>query len=73
MRIDVAECVGGGDLAELEGIVNDGREEVDGLHGGDFGGEAIDGGVVGGFETDEAIWIVLDGKFFEERRRERWG
>ena len=62
--VDVAESVGGGDLAELEGIVDDGREEVDSLNDSEIGREAVNGRVVAGFEADDAIGIGLCGEFF---------
>jgi len=63
--VDVAERVGGGDLAEFEGIVDDGREEVDRLHDGKIRSEAVNGRVVAGFKTDKAIGIGLRREFIE--------
>ena len=60
--IDVAQCVGGGDLAEGEGVVNQGSEEVDGLHQREIGRDAVDAGVVGGLEADQQVGIGLHGK-----------
>ncbi len=50
--IDVAKGVGGGDLAEGVGIVDDGREEVDGLNERLVRSELIHSGVVGVIEAD---------------------
>ena len=63
--VDVAERVGGGNLAEQIGIVHDRREKIDGLYDGEIVGEAIDGGVVTGFKADEDIRIGLRRKAFE--------
>ncbi len=50
--VDVAEGVGGGDLSEGVWIVDDGREEVDGLHERQVGSDQIHSGVVGVIEAD---------------------
>ena len=59
--IDVAERVGGRDLAEDEWVVDDGSEEVDGLHDGELGCELIHAGVVGGIEADQDVGVMLPG------------
>ena len=59
--VDVAEGVGGGDLAEGVGIVDDGREEIDGLHQRQVGGDQIHSGVVGGVEADQDLGVMLPG------------
>ncbi len=45
-RVDVAHRVGGGDRAELGGVVYDRGEEVDGRYQGAIWGDAIHGGVI---------------------------
>ena len=60
-RVNIAERVGGRNLAEDVGIVNNGREEVDRLHQRQLGRELIHSGVVGCVEADQNIGIVLPG------------
>ncbi len=55
--IYVAERIGGRDRPEGERVVDDGREEVDGLHQGLGVADAIDTGVVGEVETDQQIGV----------------
>jgi len=55
--VNVTKGIRGGDLAEREWIVGDGREEIDGLHKGEVGGELIHPCVVAGVETNEQIRI----------------
>ena len=50
--INIAECVGSGDLAEGVGIVHDGREKIHRLHERRLGREQIHAGVVGVIEAD---------------------
>ena len=50
--INIAERVGGRDLAEGVGVVDDGREEVHRLHQRQLGRELIHSGVVGFVEAD---------------------
>src|ERR1700677_5215662 len=45
--VDIAQRVGGGDLAENVGIIHDWREEIDGLHQSLIGRDLIHSGVVG--------------------------
>ena len=52
-RVDVRERVGGGDAPERVRVVDDRREEVDGLHDRDVVAERDDAGVVGGVGGDE--------------------
>jgi hypothetical protein len=59
--VDVAERVGGGDLAEGVRIVDDGRKEVDGLHECLVGRELIHSGVVGSVKADQNVGVVLPG------------
>ena len=59
--IDVAERVGGGDLAEGIGIVHDGREKIHRLHQRRLGREQIHAGVVGVIEADQHIRVLLPG------------
>ena len=55
--VDVGERVGGRDLPVEVGVVDDRREEVDGLDEGAVGVEPVDGGVVGGGGSDEEVVI----------------
>src|SRR6202035_2656208 len=50
--IDIAEGVGGGDLAESVRVVDDGSEEIDGLHQRLIRRDLIYSGVVGVVEAD---------------------
>jgi hypothetical protein len=52
-RVDVRQGVGGGDPAEGVRVVDDRREEVDGLHDRQVGGELHHAGVVGGVGGDQ--------------------
>src|SRR6476619_7077754 len=61
-RIDVGQRIRGGDLAEVERIVDDGREEVHRLHEGEIIGDTKDPGVVEGLSADEQAWIFLYGE-----------
>ncbi len=55
--VDVGERVGGRDRAELEGVVDDRREEVDGLHERQVGRDTEHPGVVGGRGADQQIRV----------------
>ena len=59
--VDVAERVGGGDLAEDVGIVDDGSEEVDRLDERRLRRELIHAGIVGMIEADQNVRVVLPG------------
>ena len=54
-RVDVAHRVGGGDRAVRVRVVDDGREEVDGLDDREVVAQAVDGGVVRAIEPDEEV------------------
>ena len=60
-RVNVTERIGGGDLAEDVGIVDNRGKEIDGLYQGYLRGELIHARVVGGIEADEHIGIMLPG------------
>ena len=60
--IHVAQGVGSGDLAEGVRVVDDGGEEVHGLHQRGAGVDLINTSVVGVIEAYEDIWILLPGK-----------
>ena len=60
--VDVAHGVGRGDLAEGVGIVDDGREDVDGLDEGGPGREPVDPGVVAGVRRDEDARVDRPGQ-----------
>ena len=55
--VDVAQGVGGGDPSEIERIVDDRRDEVEGLHEGEPVGETEHSRVVRSVETDEHVRI----------------
>src|SRR4029077_5470019 len=59
--VDIAERVGGGDLAEDVRVVYDRREEIHGLHEGLVGSDLIHSGVVGVIEADQDIGVMLPG------------
>ena len=59
--VDVAQRVGGGNLSEDIGVIDDGREEVDRLHERQLGRELIHSGVVGCVEADQNVRIMLPG------------
>jgi hypothetical protein len=56
--VDVAEGIGGGDLAIDKGLVDDRRKEVDGLNERNLIGEAVDARVVVRFGADEKVRVV---------------
>jgi hypothetical protein len=66
--IDVRQCVGGSDLSELIGIIDDRREEVDGLHKREIGGQPKNPRVIEGLATDKNSGIR-----FRAQRREGAG
>ena len=59
--VDVAQGIGGGDLAKGVGIVNDGRKKIHGLHQRGVGTEQIHSGVVGMIEADQNVRVMLPG------------
>ena len=59
--VNVAQGIGGCDLSEGVRIVDDGREEIDGLHQSLIGGDEIHSGVVGVIEADQNVGVVLPG------------
>lgn len=67
-RIDVAQRVGGGDLAVYEGIVDDRRKKVDSLDDGQVLGQLVDTGVVVGVRADEEMGIVIARKMAQNLR-----
>jgi hypothetical protein len=52
-RVHIGECVRGGDLPEKVGVIDYGREEVDGLHQRQTIGQPEDSRVIEGFATYE--------------------
>ena len=61
--VNVAQGIGGGNLAESVGIVHHGREEIDGLHQREVGGDPVHAGVIGVIEADQHVGIVLARQF----------
>ena len=53
--------VGRGDPAVLVGVVDDGREEVDGLDDGQVLGQAVDAGIVVRLGADQKIGVGIRG------------
>jgi hypothetical protein len=60
--VDIGQGVGGGDLPEGVGVVDDGGEEVDGLDDGQIVAETIDARVLVPLETDDEVGVLNDGK-----------
>ena len=56
--VDVAEGIGGRDLAEGVGVLHHGWEEVQGLDDGDVVGHLVHGGVVLAVVADEQIFVL---------------
>src|ERR1039458_9314943 len=61
--VDIAQGVGGGDGAEGIRVIDDGSEEVDGLHQGQVRRDLIDAGVIGGIEADQHVGVGPAGHF----------
>lgn len=59
-RIDIGECIRRGDASPRTGIVDDRREEVDGLYEGEIVGNPIDGGVIRPVDPNEEIRVLCD-------------
>ena len=59
--VDIAQRVGGRNLAEDVGVVDDGRKEIDRLDERQLGRELIHAGVVGCIEADQHVGIMLPG------------
>ena len=55
--VDVGEGVGGRDLSEEVGIIDDRREEIEGLHNRELFRDFINGGVVRAGGTDKEIGV----------------
>ena len=64
--VDVAERVHHGDGAEIVGVVDDRREEVDRLNHGQVVRQAIDGSVVARVEPDEQIIVLHVGEVAQD-------
>src|SRR5438270_13749455 len=61
-RVDIGQCVRGGDLSKVERIVNDGRKEIHRLHESEVVGDAKYPSVVEGLSADEQTRIRFYGK-----------
>ena len=71
----VAAGVGGGDGAEVGGVVDERREEVGRRHEGDVVGEPVDGGVVERRQPDEQRRVGAGGEVARragEQRAPTW-
>ena len=66
--VHIAEGVGRGDLAEPEGIVHNGGEEIHGVDGGDLIGDPIDAGIVAGVKAHQQVGIASVRKVFQNIR-----
>ena len=71
-RVDVAEGVGGGDSAEGGGVVDDGSEEVGGLHEGTLRRELEDAGIVGGIKPDQKVGVLEPGNARQNAVQNLW-
>jgi hypothetical protein len=60
-RVDIGQRVGRGDLPKSERIIDDRREEIDGLDEGAVAIDAVNTGVVGGAGVDETSGIAGGG------------
>ncbi len=56
-RVNVAERVGRRDRAERVRIVDNGREEIDGLHQGALRRQLVHAGIVGGIKPDQHVFV----------------
>jgi hypothetical protein len=59
-RPNVVDGVQGGDAPVVERVVNDGREEVDGLDEGEVVRETVNPRVVGGLDADDQVRVARD-------------
>ena len=64
--VDVAERVHHGDRAEIVGVVDDRREEVDRLNHGQVVRQAVDGSVVARVEPDEQVIVLHMGEVAQD-------
>lgn len=56
--VDVGERIGGRDLPEKIGVIDNGREEIEGLNEGEVVGQTVDRSVIGAGRADEEIGVV---------------
>src|SRR5699024_3097412 len=56
--VDVRQCIGGGDAAEIMRLVDDGHEEVGGGDQGLVVVEAVDGSIIGALIADQQVGKV---------------
>ena len=68
-RVDVGERVGGGDASEVVGIVDDGREEVDGRDQRAIVRDAVHGRVVTRRRVDEDGGVVTGDQVTQDLRQ----
>lgn len=59
--VNVAQGIGGRDLAKGERVVNDGREEIHGLDERLCGGNFVHSGVVGCVKANQYVGVMLPG------------
>ena len=59
--VDVAQGIRSGDASEGIGVVDQGREEIDGLHHGQTVPEPIDPGVIKRRGTDQKVRVIERG------------
>ena len=65
--VDVAEGVGGRDLAEDIGIVDRRGDEIGGDHDGQVFAEAVDAGVIAGVVSHQQVGVIGLGQTGEKR------
>jgi hypothetical protein len=68
---DIAQRIGSRDLPKGMRIVNNRREEIDGLHQRETFSQQIDSGVIIGIESHEYVRIGLPRQFAQDRIERR--
>jgi hypothetical protein len=62
--IDIAQRIGSGDPPKIEGIVDDGREKIEGLDQGDLIAEAVYPGIIGRLESNQKTGVLFGFQIF---------
>ena len=70
--IDIAQRVGGGDGAKGVRIVDNGREEIDGLHQSELRRQLVHAGIVGGVKPYQHILIRPAGHRCQNLVQQLW-
>ncbi len=71
-RVDVGQGIGGRDLSERTGVVDDGREVVHRQHEGQLVRETVDGRVVGCLRPDQEVRVHDRGKHAQHLGQLLW-